>query len=113
MGRGCAEKIRLELIDAPESVEPRCDAELPHGLRAKAELARLIRGNPVRIVRTGVDRYNRTLATVIVPEGDVGEILLRKRLALRYEKGPDAWEFRRAQWCPEFRTGSRSSWRRQ
>jgi len=94
--------------DAPESVEPRCDAELPHGLRAKEELAKLLRGKKVRIIRSGKDRFKRTLASAIVAEGNVGEIMIERRLALRFEKGPEAWEFRRAHWCPQFRIPGRS-----
>ena len=97
---GCAEKIRLTAIDAPESYRPNCENELKAGLRAKERLAELLRAGPVDIVRSGkLDRYGRTLADLKSTAGDVGTILVREGLALPYRPGRAAKMERTAQWC--------------
>ena len=102
---GCAEHIRFVTIDAPETFRPRCDAERPAGLAAKARLAELIRGHDVSIAREGRDRYGRTLArlTAIAPDGstvDVEADLAAHGLALPYAPGRQAWGQRCRHWCP-------------
>lgn len=97
------EKIRLLDIDAPESTRTACERELIAGLRAKARLAELLQRRPVRIERCDEhgesceDRFGRTLARLHTPEGEVGAILLREGLALKYEPGRKAE--RNAHWC--------------
>lgn len=71
-------KIRLEGIDCPE---PRQD----FGNRAKQTTSELCFGKSVRIVKTGTDRYGRTLAHVYVGEVSVGHELLRRGLAWHYK----------------------------
>lgn len=90
--RGGREKIRIENIDAPE-IDGRCAAERSAALKAKNELARLLAGHPIEVVRSKLDRYGRQLARVASSEGDVGERLVEQDLARRW----DRW---RAPWCP-------------
>lgn len=97
---GCAEKIRLTAIDAPESYRPTCEAELKAGLRAKERLGELLRAGPVDVLRSGqLDRYGRTLGDLITTTGDAGSILLKEGLALPYRPGRPAGAARIAHWC--------------
>jgi endonuclease YncB( thermonuclease family) len=101
--RSESEKIRLLDIDAPETTRPSCERELIAGLRAKARLAELLQRRPLRIERCDEhgepceDRFGRTLARLHTPAGEVGAILLREGLALKYEPGRKAE--RNAHWC--------------
>jgi endonuclease YncB( thermonuclease family) len=55
----------------------------------------------VRIERSGrTDRYRRTLASILSPEGNVADTLIRERLAIPYKSGLKAYEQRAAHWCP-------------
>jgi endonuclease YncB( thermonuclease family) len=96
---GCAERVRLVGIDAPETYRPRCDAERGVGLKAKAALATALRGQPVTIERTGRDGYGRTLGRLITPSGNVEAPLLASGLAIPYEPGREAWQRRLEHWC--------------
>lgn len=89
--RGGREKIRIENIDAPE-IDGRCAAERSAAVKAKDELARLLTGGRIKVVRSKLDRYGRQLARVVSDEGDVGEHLVERDLARRW----DSW---RASWC--------------
>ncbi len=91
------ERIRLLDIDAPESFRSACEAELVAGLQAKERLRALLDGQDVTIERDGRDRFGRTLARLFTEDGDVGEILLSERLALRYVPGRRA--DRVDHWC--------------
>lgn len=97
------EKIRLLDIDAPESFRATCEAELIAGLRAKARLAELLMAKPVHIERCDEhgdrceDRFGRTLARLHTPAGEVGAILMREGLAVKYEPGRKSE--RTAKWC--------------
>lgn len=71
-------KVRLEGIDCPE---PRQD----FGNKAKQATSELCFGKNVRIVKTGKDRYGRTLVHVYVGEVSVGHELLRRGLAWHYK----------------------------
>ncbi|MCI5077836.1 thermonuclease family protein [Oricola sp.] len=87
------EKIRIVNIDAPE-VKARCPAEKQRASAATRELARLVHGQPIRLRRSGEDRYGRTLAAVSTPEGDVGAALVAKHLAVRWRgrrEPPSTW----------------------
>ena len=95
------ERIRLIEPDAPEISKPRCNSELAKGLVASGRLRQLLDG-PVRIERSGrTDRYNRTLASLIGPQGNVADSLIREGLAVPYKPGYDAYRERAAHWCPE------------
>mgnify|MGYP000940658426 CR=1 FL=1 len=98
---GCAERVRLAGIDAPEvGTHARCPAEATAGLEAKAALAGLIRGRPVEVIRTGVDRYHRTMARLSVDGKDVDAAMLVAGTALPYRPGRAAWADRCRHWCP-------------
>jgi len=103
--RGCAEKLRLYAIDAPESFRPRCDAEEIAWLEAKARLAELLRGQAVDVRRgepgTGRqhDVYGRTLGALVTPAGDVATLLLREDLVLPWHPGHAAHQARLRTWC--------------
>jgi endonuclease YncB( thermonuclease family) len=97
---GCAERIRLVGIDAPEvGSHARCPTEATAGRAAKATLAGLIRGRPVEITRTGVDRYRRTLARLSVDGADVDAAMLAAGAAIPYRPGRAAWADRCRHWC--------------
>jgi endonuclease YncB( thermonuclease family) len=97
---GCSEHIRFIDIDAPESFRSHCPDELAAGLKAKARVVELIRGQEVEVHRSGrQDRYRRTLANISVPAGDVGAILLKEGLARPYKPGRPAHAERIASWC--------------
>lgn len=89
--RGGREKIRIENIDAPE-IDGRCAAERSVAVEAKNELARLLAGHRIKVVRSKLDRYRRQLARVFSDESDVGERLVEQDLARRW----DTW---RVSWC--------------
>lgn len=91
------ERIRLLDIDAPESFQSACEAELVAGLKAKERLRSLLDSQPVTVERAGRDVFTRTLAHLRTPAGDVAAVLLRERLALRYVPGRKAE--RTAYWC--------------
>lgn len=87
------ERIRIANIDTPEMPgRAKCEAEAEAALAAKARLRELLSDGEIRVLRDGVDRYGRTLATVSVDGADVGEQLIREGAAQR-------WAGRRAQWC--------------
>lgn len=54
--------VRLAGIDAPELKQP-------HGQRSKASLARLVMGHEVTLRVIGSDRYQRTIADVVIDDG--------------------------------------------
>lgn len=67
-------KIRLEGIDCPESNQD-------FGSKAKQATADLCFGKEVTIVKSGEDRYGRTLAFVLVGAINVNKELLRQGMA--------------------------------
>lgn len=108
---GCAERLRLHAIDAPELRGARCEGEAALALAAKERLRALLAG-PVEIERgepsTGRarDRYRRTLGAIRrlyaapgLPAGDVAVDLLARGLALRWAPGRSAKGARLRFWC--------------
>lgn len=77
------EKIRIVNIDAPE-IDGRCRAESVRAANATQVLARLVSNRPLRLERDGTDRYGRTLASVVTPDGDVGSALVARRMAVHW-----------------------------
>src|SRR3989454_12472946 len=59
---GKAEKIRLHGIDCPEKAQP-------FGTKAKQFTSAMVFGKMVRVLTHGRDRYGRTVADVILPDG--------------------------------------------
>ncbi|WP_209437112.1 thermonuclease family protein, partial [Methylobacterium variabile] len=47
------------------------------------------------------DRYRRTLASLVTPDGNVADILIREGFAIPYRPGHEAYRQRAAHWCPE------------
>jgi len=71
-------KIRLAGIDAPETGQD-------FGSRAKQAASEMAFGKLVTILPRDTDRYGRTVAEVILPDGrSLGQELLRQGLAWRY-----------------------------
>lgn len=93
------ERIRLVNVDAPESFRPRCERERIAGLEAKARLAALVRARQLSLIRSGRDRYGRTLAYARVQGRDIGTVLVAEGLALPWHSGPQARAERLRYWC--------------
>jgi micrococcal nuclease len=94
------ERIRLLAIDAPETRDARCEREREAGYATKARVVDLLRfGRVVDILRHGHDQYGRTLAHIVIDGRDLGEQLVREKLALPYRSGAEAKAARLAQWC--------------
>lgn len=95
------ERIRFLSIDAPETHEPRCEAELVAGLRAKEALrTMLVQARTIELRRSGrLDVYGRTLADVLVDGTEVGAKLEAVGLALPYRSGHAAKLARARHWC--------------
>lgn len=72
-------KVRLEGIDAPELKQP-------YGRAAKNALSDMVFGREVTLNVIGTDRYDRTLARVLVGEVDVNLQMVKLGLAWRYDK---------------------------
>lgn len=87
------ERIRILGIDAPETQNrARCDEERRLASLATMTLKELIESKHLSIQRNGKDRFGRTLAYVrIRGGGDVGELLIRARVAVRWGNGRPDW----------------------
>ncbi len=72
-------KIRLEGIDCPESKQD-------FGNKAKLAVSELCFDKEVVIIKSGEDRYGRTLGYVIVGKINVTKELLKQGLAWHYKK---------------------------
>jgi endonuclease YncB( thermonuclease family) len=73
-------KVRLHGIDAPETGQP-------FGSRAKQAASELAFGQVVRIEVRDTDRYGRTVAEVIMPDGrSLNRELVREGMAWHYVK---------------------------
>lgn len=83
--------FRIANIDAPE-IQGQCDYERQLALRAK-EFTRLwLAKGHVTIKQTGTDRYGRILARVERNGDDLGEALIKAKLAR-------PWVGKRQPWC--------------
>ena len=72
-------KIRLEGIDCPESSQD-------FGNKAKQATSDLCFGKQVKIIKSGEDRYGRTLGYVMVGDINVNKELLKQGLAWHYKQ---------------------------
>lgn len=86
-----AEAVRIMNIDTAE-IEGKCHFESELAQQAKLRLVHLLEGQQVVLLRQGVDKYGRTLATVQVSGRDVGDQLVAEGLAR-------TWSGRREPWC--------------
>lgn len=71
------ERIRIEAINAPEEWHA-------GGPMAKQALIAIIGPDPVVCERSGVDRYNRVLATCFAAGRDIGAAMVRQGWARAY-----------------------------
>lgn len=85
------EKVRISNIDTAE-MEARCAYEADLALKAKRRLAQLLQEGEVRIHPEKNDRYGRLLAMVENAHGDIGDRLVKERMAR-------TWTGRREPWC--------------
>jgi len=80
MHDGAAERIRLWGIDCPESKQP-------FGTRAKQFTSGLAFGQVVTVKVKDVDRYKRTVAEIILPDGrNLNHEIVRAGLAWWYQQ---------------------------
>ena len=86
------ERIRIIGIDAPETENrARCNAERRLAALATMTLVDIIMGETLEIQRDGKDRFGRTLAYIRVRGADVGEMLIRAHVAVRFGNGRPDW----------------------
>jgi len=86
------ERIRILNIDAPETEgRAKCNAERRLASRATATLTEVIMGERLEVERHGKDRFGRTLALIRVRGADVGEMLIKARVAVRWGNGRPDW----------------------
>ena len=86
------ERIRILGIDTPETANrARCDAERQLAAKATMTLTEIIMGHRLEIQRDGKDRFGRTLAYIRISGADVGEMMIRARVAVRWGNGRPDW----------------------
>jgi micrococcal nuclease len=87
------QNLRLESYDTPEPYNDICggQAEVALAHRASARLLDLLNSNPFTVETHGVDRYDRTLATIKIGGRDVGDILIAEGLARSWPNGREFW----------------------
>ena len=93
-GSELVERVRIPNADAPELFSPQCDAERELAARATAFTRAWLAKGPVELVayERERDRYNRRLAYIRRGAEDLGEVLVREKLAR-------PWTGRREPWC--------------
>jgi endonuclease YncB( thermonuclease family) len=96
-------KIRLHGIDAPEAGQP-------FGTRAKQLASQLAFGKTVTIKERDKDRYGRTVADVILPDGrSMNHEMVREGMAWRYRRyAPNDKELSRLE--TEAKTAHKGLW---
>lgn len=85
------EKIRISDIDTPE-LNSRCDYKRALAIRARNRLVQLLNAKTFEIIRSGMDRYGRTLAVLHRSGKSIGGQLVTEGLAR-------TWSGRREPWC--------------
>jgi len=88
------EKIRIADINAPETHEAGCPAELAKGEATTRRLIALLNSGPFELQSSGRDRdkYGRLLRFVVRHGQSIGGELVREGLA-------ESWKGRRSDWC--------------
>jgi endonuclease YncB( thermonuclease family) len=88
------EKIRIADIDTPELSPPRCQRERELGLAAKNRLLDILNSGPLSFKTTAreEDRFGRKLRIVYRDRLSVGDMLVAKGLARK-------WQGSRRSWC--------------
>ena len=73
-------KIRMEGIDAPES-------GMPYSKKATEYLRELTKGQKIRLEKTGIDQYGRTLGFSYLPDGrELGREMIKAGYAWHYKQ---------------------------
>lgn len=87
------EKLRPQGFDTPEPQTNLCGGDKERKLagKAKARLRELLNNNTWTVERFGLDRYKRTLVTIRIDGEDVGDILMREKLARKWPDGHEWW----------------------
>ena len=99
---GRAVRVRLDGIDCPEKKQS-------FGTRAKQFTSRVAFRKEVQVIEKGKDRYGRTLAEVILPDGkSLNQELVREGYAWWYWKYSDDEDLKRLQ--GEAREAKRGLW---
>lgn len=75
------ERVRIRGVDTPELKSKGREREL--ALRAKEELQGLLTGS-FSVLRTGKDKYGRTVADVVIGRTNVADLLIEKGLGRPY-----------------------------
>ena len=87
-----AERVRIMNIDAPETEgRAKCNAERRLAAVATEKLTEIIMGERLEVERHGKDRFGRTLAYIRVRGADVGELLIKARVAVQWGNGRPDW----------------------
>lgn len=84
---------RVRGLDAPETRDARCEAELAAGKAATARLREIVAEGDVSYRRRGVDKYGRWLIRLSVGGEDVAGRMIAEGLAVAYAGGA------RIDWC--------------
>lgn len=107
---GAAKGTRLVGFNAPESIEPRCDAEGDLGRRAKARLKELVAAAKLELKMVpcscppgteGTDKcnYSRSCGSLFADGRDVGEVLVSEGLAVPFDCGSTSCPPAPRPWC--------------
>tara|TARA_Y100000590_G_C15640920_1_gene984908 strand:- start:1048 stop:1416 length:369 start_codon:yes stop_codon:yes gene_type:complete len=92
---GQNEKIRLLELDTPEISEPKCDAELELGLKARDYLNNLIANATTIEFKSDFskDYFGRILSFLFIDGEDVSARIVRNNLGVVYDKS------NKKDWC--------------
>lgn len=107
---GTAKGTRLVGFNAPESIEPRCDAEGELGRRAKARLTELVSSANLELQMVpcscppgteGTDKcnYGRSCGHLFANGQDVGDVLISEGLAVPFICGSTNCQPKPRPWC--------------
>ena len=86
--------IRIEDIDAPETVEPKCASEMGLGRRATHRLLELVNAGPFEVVYGGgrdTDVYGRKLRRIERHGRSLGDALVAEGLARPWDGAKHSW----------------------
>jgi micrococcal nuclease len=86
------EKIRIRDLDTPEISKADCPEELRLAADATATLIALLNDNDWTVERDGQDRYQRTLARIMINGASVADPMIAAGVAIK-------WEGKTGKWC--------------